>query len=603
MDNLDDAPYLCMSEKRCRLCQFGLEEGDLVVARIEYERFSAEFPLRMNETIHDDHEWINLHTCARHCILGDRRVPFFHGNCLWFRLFEISESFLAAGEYTFEPSPCEEPRRFGRIRNLLAPKLNEVLPVRLPPEVLTTIAGLLVHECAMITAEEQSLENTVSEILVDLSCDVYANYHAVDGVRYVKSLRNSRSETGEEDYHLLDVGENRSVRKIWIAEDHRGIRFAKFSSSDAPLSGPGPIARSWWREISMPSEITTIKVKTDVGRDIIVSSATGSDDVRNYISWASPRHPTKMINLVTLGRPHELPKRLRMHYFDCNAPGTTGYTVATNGFSIVMIHAHVHHDDTRFYKEIDASFSRLFFIHMPLDEGEYVTEIHRRFGFGTVNLPSLCLVFFTNRGRSTLFGTSGPPDSCRVLNRIYAPPPDGSRIYFNTWDSVKEKSIKYMAFDEIQRPLHRPFPSSLMPRSPYFFTQSNEPWVVSYSNMEGIEEVTLCRDVLVSHKPIIGMLLQYADGHRDCLGQFRFDKALESIRVDQSMNLHIGSRRTTKSFLYVADILTSPPSGRGELFWVEASWDGVLEWWSSPRHSVLRHTSSKGQVTNIAARI
>jgi hypothetical protein len=84
-----------------------------------------------------------------------------------------------------------------------------------------------------------------------------------------------------------------------------------------------------------------------------------------------------------------------MHYFDCNAPGTTGYTVATNGFSIVMIHAHVHHDDTRFYKEIDASFSRLFFIHMPLDEGEYVTEIHRRFGFGTVNLPSLCLVVRT----------------------------------------------------------------------------------------------------------------------------------------------------------------------------------------------------------------
>ena len=220
----------------------------------------------MNETIHDDHEWINLHTCARHCILCDRRVPFFHGRCFWFRLFEISESLLAAGEYTFEPPTYEEPRRFDRIQRLLAPKLNGVLPVRLPPEMLITIAGLLVHECALITAEEQALEKPITEILIDLSRNVYANYHAVDGVGYIKSLQNLRSETGDEEHHLLHVGENRRIRKIWIAEDHRGIRFVKFSSSDAPLSGPGPIARSWWREISMPSEVTTIKVKTDVGR-------------------------------------------------------------------------------------------------------------------------------------------------------------------------------------------------------------------------------------------------------------------------------------------------------------------------------------------------
>ena len=190
-----------------------------------------------------------------------------------------------------------------------------------------------------------------------------------------------------------------------------------------------------------------------------------------------------------------------------------------------------------------------------------------------------------------------------MLDRIYTPPRDGSRIYFNTWDSVREKSIKYLAFDEIHHAIRRPFPTSLIPSSPYFFTQSNEPWVVSSCDMEGIIEMTLCRNLLISHKPIMGMLLQYADGHRDCLGQFRFDQALERNRVDQYMSLHIGSRRTTKSFLYVVDVLTSPPPSHPELFWIEVSWDGVLEWWSSPRHSVLRHTSLKGQVTNMAARM
>ncbi|CAG7561276.1 unnamed protein product [Fusarium equiseti] len=34
MDSPDEAPYFCMVDTRCRLCQFELEEYDLVVARL-----------------------------------------------------------------------------------------------------------------------------------------------------------------------------------------------------------------------------------------------------------------------------------------------------------------------------------------------------------------------------------------------------------------------------------------------------------------------------------------------------------------------------------------------------------------------------------------
>jgi hypothetical protein len=66
-----------------------------------------------------------------------------------------------------------------------------------------------------------------------------------------------------------------------------------------------------------------------------------------------------------------------MGYFDCNAPGTTGYSVATNGVSIFSIHAHRQDDNVGFYKHVGSDFH---WIYMPLDEGEYLTEISRRYG-------------------------------------------------------------------------------------------------------------------------------------------------------------------------------------------------------------------------------
>lgn len=285
-----------------------------------------------------------------------------------------------------------------------------------------------------------------------------------------------------------------------------------------------------------------------------------------------------------------------------------------------MIHAHGCDDDNRFYGEMDASYPMAFLIHMPIDDGEYVTEICRRYALDPVGRPSVCLVvrtlplfddkliqlnrrkFITNKGRNVLFGTSGPPDSCRALDRILAPAPDGSRIYYNACDSVLGMSIRYLAFEGTQSPIQRPFPPSLVPNSPFFWTQSNESWFISSCNMEGIVEVTLCRDVSLPHKPILGMLLEHEHGHRDCLGQFRYDKLLQKVRVGPTTGLFICSRRATRSFLYVADVLTFPPTDPDESLWIEVPGHGTLEWWSSLRHSILRHTSVKGQFTNMAAR-
>ncbi|KAF6822900.1 hypothetical protein CPLU01_11721 [Colletotrichum plurivorum] len=298
------------------------------MAGIEYERFSSAFPLRMNDTIHDKFE----------C-------------CLRFKLYAISDTFLATGEYTYEPSADDEHRRFTRTRRLLALKLNDLLQIWLPPEILTPIAGLLVRECAIVTSEEQSLGKGASDTSIDLSSDVYESYHVVDGVRYIRSLFNSTSKVSEDEHHVLARKAGQPVvHKIWIAEDHRGIR------------------------------------------DVLVSGDTASEITNNYTGWASPEHPAEIIDLRTLGPLNEHPERLRMNAFSCNIKGTTGYTVATHGHSVAMIHAHGCDDDNRFYGEMDVSYPMAFLIHMPIDDGEYVTEICRRYALDPVCRPSVCLV-------------------------------------------------------------------------------------------------------------------------------------------------------------------------------------------------------------------
>ncbi|KAF5248427.1 hypothetical protein FANTH_5925 [Fusarium anthophilum] len=277
-------------------------------------------------------------------------------------------------------------------------RLRDQLQIRLPPETLMSIAGHLVRECAAITAEERSLGTTVSDTAVDITRDIYANYTAVDGVRYVKTLCNTASNSGDQDYNRLRRKMDKPVDQIWIAEDHPGIRSLIFCAADSPLVGPTPIMKSLWRVLTNSNDTKEITIKSDgiKLRDIVMSNATRPNASSNYVSWADPSHPDNVIDIMTLGPIDIFPEGLKMMSFNCNASGTTGYTAVTGGTSVAMIHAHWQ-NDTSFYADMDAAYPRDLFIYMPLDDGEYVTEICRRYALGAGNRPSACLVSPSSR--------------------------------------------------------------------------------------------------------------------------------------------------------------------------------------------------------------
>ncbi|KAF4446708.1 hypothetical protein F53441_9641 [Fusarium austroafricanum] len=592
----EDALHLCVADRRCRLCQFDIEEDDSVVARINPQRLSAPWEYAEVLNMYNEVENVVFHGCFGQRCSKQNLVPFFHAECLSLRSHDLSDALIAAGEYTFDPHRYEQQQRADRVRGLLAPRLRGNLGIRLPDEVLTMIAGLLIRECATVTAQERSIGTEISGNSVDLLRGVYVTYTTVEGIRYVKGIGNWKSE----DQQVLASKDGHAVQKIWIAEDYRGIRFVKFCSENTELSGPTPMKDSWWRAISAPCSINRINVKTDglKLRDISVPEETNTDVNVEHISWTSPDHPNRILNLETLENSDDCLKGLRMISFDCNVEGTTGYTVVTDGEAITWIHAHGPDESAEFYPEMEAEYPLGFFIYMPLDDGEFITEICRRYLLDPGSDPSICLVFITNKGRATQFGTTRPPNSLNNLERILKPSPNGSKVFFNAWNSVDDEKVKYLAFDNPESPVPRALPLSLIPDPPHFMTESKDLWFKSSCSLERIVEMTFCRDISYSNT-IIGVLFTYEDGHRECLGRFRFDKTLETIRVDQTSDIHIGSLRNMFKCLYVTEFGLSPPHTQVFRSWMKVSRTGTLEWWWSFRHSVVRHISAEGITSNI----
>ncbi|UPK93191.1 hypothetical protein LCI18_004126 [Fusarium solani-melongenae] len=432
------------------------------------------------------------------------------------------------------------------------------------------IASYLVRESAMITAKNQSMFSQASDITVDLAKDVYVSYSVVDG------------------YHLvLSAKKKSSVENIRIFEDHLGIRFAQFLPSSRV-----PVVKGWWRDLLPPYpsvfipriKFSALRVESDGVKLKRITDAF-DDDVKYqnpHIRWPSPEYPSQKADLMLYNYIMEefrITRNIRMTYFDCNAPGVTGYTMVCQGHSVSTIHAHGKGHDTEFYKEIDTCFSDQVVVYMPVDQGEYVTEIERRWMNRFISSNFIELVFTTNRARHTIFGSDKEGMLGVIRDTIMKPSPQGSRIYFNKIDRENEPSVRYIACDKaFEEPIRRldlgPLPSRL-------------------------KEVTLCRDVSPSHRPVIGMLVQYTDDHRECLGQFRFDKTLKTIQADQSGGLHISLQmREDEVFededsTYVADVygfpLGDPSICPENESWIEASWSGTLEWKFRSADSTVTH--------------
>lgn len=170
----------------------------------------------------------------------------------------------------------ELQRRENYLRNLTAEKLRDAFaPRHLPAELWWAIAAYLVSGCAVAAVmalmrddeypfpEEQG--DGPEYALIDPSKDVYASYLQLDGIRYIKGVRNTtKAETGKGEYLLVDATGYRATHKVYVAYDHLGIRQIQFASPNCALPGPESIPGVYWRSFDREDGMTHLMVKTDV---------------------------------------------------------------------------------------------------------------------------------------------------------------------------------------------------------------------------------------------------------------------------------------------------------------------------------------------------
>jgi hypothetical protein len=126
------------------------------------------------------------------------------------------------------------------------------------------IVGYLIRECTTITNQLQILGPHVSNSCIKLSCNIYASFHFIDGIRYIQRLYNTEPEPGQEAQLLLDVRKKGPIRRVLFAEDPLGIRLVKFVSHNITPIESQVLQSGWWRNIDRQEGIAELKTITDV---------------------------------------------------------------------------------------------------------------------------------------------------------------------------------------------------------------------------------------------------------------------------------------------------------------------------------------------------
>lgn len=229
---------------------------------------------------------------------------------------------------------------------------------------------------------------------------------------------------------------------------------------------------------------------------------------------------------------------------------------------------------------------------------------------------------------------------------LHRPSRNGCRVYFNrftegvpTWPSVR-----FVAFEDLGEPEEPASadltgrPSSLALRQPApelpYFLRFEYNWgrgveMVSrnytHCNLENVVEIIKCRRThwdseFISN--ITGILVEWADGTRKCLGQVRFDHKLERLSTNGALEIHICIARVLQRWVVLdmqlempadpekhasefLDILNGDEENDGDSErmwtseWISVPFSGLLEWWFAVKgqgEMIIRHRSGSSDV-------
>ncbi|KAB5536128.1 hypothetical protein GE09DRAFT_1141517 [Coniochaeta sp. 2T2.1] len=175
---------------------------------------------------------------------------------------------------------------------------------------------------------------------------IWACYIKIDSIRYFASFADRPSGNAQ---FIFSSEKATSVRTMYVAEDHLGIRQVHFSDSMPPNTDKG-VSGLWWRTFSVHGG-SGLRVYTDglkIRRFVAIPGDVVSHLAEN-IAWLTPEPRPDLIRFhsYTLNSPTQL----RMTSFTCNDSRATAYSACWDG-CILYLHTHTVSESQAFYNDV-----------------------------------------------------------------------------------------------------------------------------------------------------------------------------------------------------------------------------------------------------------
>ncbi|KAI0976397.1 hypothetical protein F4678DRAFT_416920 [Xylaria arbuscula] len=574
-----DPLHLCF-HSRCSLCRFELVVGENVAAVTDEGSISKEFRFGQRK-IWDESLSITFIHCRGRCQHRDGRASVCHTKCIKFAA-DKSSTFptkrFGALAYISEPLAAVEQQRSQWIQSSLQSVFISGLKLAtrpLPPELAFMVAQYCTCEYAIAAVWVPTAEPKTFSI--EMPHDIWARYVMIDGVRYLASVSN---ESSSDARLVLSTTAAADVDRMYIAEDHVGIRQVYFGNTTPPGTDRG-VPGLWWRSFTLQSN-AKIWAYHD-GLKVRRFGHTSSDEVSHLSETTAWLVPAARLNLRFDSFFPKSPTQLRMTSLNCNNPRTTAYSACWGFGSLRYIHTHNAGDsgeNLALYNDVVSRNQNAVWLYMPRDEGEYVSHIWKRYGRLT---RELALLVVTNRGRVMTLGFQ-PRRSWRQCDWTLLYRSDGSPscIFFD----FSPHGIHKLAFESPEPISDGQFPVIPMPLSPYPESDSTVNYFYTFAVLQNTVKITPCESKVAGKRSIIGLLFHYSDGTQACVGQFRPDRAATHLVVGSSPNLWL-SFDTEDGYPFVDGVGVSPPPEPKSQKCLYVSWYGKLEWWFSDRQCKL----------------
>ncbi|PLN85038.1 hypothetical protein BDW42DRAFT_183268 [Aspergillus taichungensis] len=392
------------------------------------------------------------------------------------------------------------------------------------------------------------------------------------------------------------------ISKIVASVDGIGVRGIHFleHASDVP-----PPAEAPWYEI-LPMRDTGQKVFVN-SNSLFIKKIHFENQFREvpYI-WSSPSPPTVPVTNFYRGSKTSL-GNVRVHYikFDHHV---RGLLACCTQYGLVGIHG-LTDTSTTFRAFVDLMHRRRpeshkHWMYFPFNPQETISASWvRRLVFDyPVNCPPLVLL--TSRGRTITFGPQLPsevygPYRYELLGGLHDGPVSGifhdglnlapnfdfdestGYYYNNGANHIRDMGVT--CDNESSVKTQKTLPADIHMDPPAFAPNEDRlagTWYMTAASLCGITKAEICRDINQPHRPCLGLLLFYHDGHMEAIGQIRWDCDV-SEKIDRPMYI---VNAVVDGQNYIKDVLGRAYESEftgSQSTWQRLPESGTIRWWFS----------------------